>query len=202
LTYGLGFEIGPTPAGIHFAPARLSVALFGISAGTLLGTVVGAMQRLILRQWLSHLNWWVLGTAASWGIGLGIVELLGWRPIEDLFLLLTVLLFGAIIGLPDGVGMNWGIAGGFLMATAQWLILRQAFRRAGWWIVVSSVGSIVSWAIALPFGLRMTLILGQVLGLLALLASPLLIGAIIGILFGTITGLPLVLILRVPRQGI
>lgn len=82
------------------------------------GAVVGALQWLVLRRRMPQAGWWGLLSAAGWLAGLAIVALL--LPPQ------AGILAGPILGAGIGIG--------------QWLFLRRHLRRAGWWIVTSTLG--------------------------------------------------------------
>ena len=91
-----------------------------------LGSMIGGMQWLILRQQVSWANQWVAVNIAVWSLG----------AIANLF-----------IGLAGG----W-IIGLFSALVMQWLVLRQQFPRAHWWIIVSFFSRIVGISLSIPLG--------------------------------------------------
>ncbi len=86
----------------------------------------------------------------------------------------------AVAAVNVDVGWVLGVALlGTVLGVLQWLLLRGQFSRAGWWVLASSVG----WV----FGLPVVGILGA-----AMSAS----WAVIGAVYGTITGPVLVWLVR------
>ena len=85
---------------------------------------VSTVQGLLLWHHLKRVGWWVLSSTLAVTVVLGVtlVSPLSFSTEFSLFL-------------PTGAAI----------AVAQWLLLRQRLRRAGWWIVGSSIG----WAINL-----------------------------------------------------
>ena len=90
---------------------------------------MGALHWLILRRYLTDAFRWVWANIAAAAVGF----LLVW----------IVSLFDPLLGQVVGVGLYGTVAG-----TLQWLILRRQIPRAGWWVLVSSVG----WIVAIPIG--------------------------------------------------
>jgi hypothetical protein len=117
-----------------------------------LGVVIGVMQGIVLYPLVAQAGWWILASAVGWAVGQ----------------MLMVMIF------PTEVGVMAGAFLGAMLGLSQWLMLRQWFYRAGWWIVMSTLG----WA----------------LGLAGIL-GPSLVGAVVG----ATTGFTLELLLRHPR---
>ena len=130
----------------------------GVVQASLGGLAIAFAQSLMIRHSIS--SWrWVLATLLAWAtitaIGVGAV---GWIVPSTKVLPLRLL---------------WGIAlggvGGFVIGLAQWTAIKKSVASAWQWIFVSTV----SWAIAIPIGstvgivlLRLTrLFLGEVAGL-------------------------------------
>lgn len=129
----------------------------GVTQAALGGLAIALPQSLIFRQTVFSVKW-ILLTTLAWAIITAIgVGAVGWIVPASQFLP-SRLLFGAICGAICGLGIG----------LAQSLAIRQ--QEIGWlWIVVSSA----SWAVAIPLGSavgmilhRLTnLFLGEVLGL-------------------------------------
>jgi hypothetical protein len=115
------------------------------------GLVIGVLQWVVLRQRVLQAGWWILASTVGWAGG--------WAMVFAL--------------VPPDLGDLTGVVLGATMGTTQWLFLRGHFHRAGWWIVVSTLG----WTAGL-----------------ALLTGPLLVGAVAG----AVTGITLELFLRYP----
>jgi hypothetical protein len=108
-------------------------------ATVVIGLSMGALQWLLLKSRVKNAWLWIVATSFGWALGSFLILLL--LPEElDLF-------GGMILGLTTGI--------------AQWLVLREVLRMAGWWIVVS----LVAWTsgMALLPGLFLT---GVVAGLI------------------------------------
>ena len=115
------------------------------------GLMIGVFQWVVLRQRVPQVGWWVLASAAGWAGGWAIV----------------------IATVPPEIGILTGTVLGAAMGTLQWSYLRRHFHRAGWWIVISTLG----WTIGLAG------IMGQLL---------------VGAAVGAVTGIALELLLRYP----
>ncbi len=107
------------------------LALIGV------GLVIGLLQWVALRPHISRAGQWVVASAVGWAIG--------WAFI--------------VLFLPHQAGLFLGAVVGAALGLAQWLVLRQQFHRAGWWIVISTLG----WAAGLT-GLLGSLFVGTAVG--------------------------------------
>jgi len=160
------------------ALAGASTLLVGSIGGAALGASLGIAQWLVLRRHIRSAGWWVVastvGGIAGVALGMLLSDALGpligvaldgaARPrASDPRLLLSRAVAGA------GVGAVIGLA----LGGAQWLVLRQHVRSAGWWIGVSGFG----WMIGLSIG-------AGLLDLVGILGSLLLIGILSGVLTG------------------
>ncbi len=105
---------------------------FGTSVlGIVLGMAVGILQWLVLRRRVSGAGWWIFASAIG---GFAIFQ--------------AGLFFGfsteyessaALLGWAGVVALG-GVAAG----TLQWLVLRGQAARAGWWVLASTVGWVLS----------------------------------------------------------
>lgn len=107
--------------------------LTGALAGAVAGAVIGAAQWLVLRRRIANASWWIPATSLGFALGLGIGT--------------------AVVDAGTGVG-DLAISGaitGLAIGTAQFLVLRNASKRAWLWIptVAASwpVGWVTTWAI-------------------------------------------------------
>lgn len=116
------------------------------------GVAVAILQWLVLQGRLSRPWRWVLASTAGWTAG---------------YLLI-------VLAIPSELDFLNGIVFGLAFGLAQWVILRDELRFAGWWIVFSVIG----WTTGLT-----------------LLPGFLLTGAMAGLW----TGIALEVLLRVPR---
>jgi hypothetical protein len=97
----------------------------------LLGIALGIAQAVILRPYLHRTRAWALTTATCLWLGGSLAELAAFSGIAiGPSLALSALLLG------PGCG--------FL----QWLILRKEVARAGWWVLVQTLGWVVVFAVA------------------------------------------------------
>lgn len=119
------------------------------------GLFVAFFQWAVLLGRLDKAWRWILAGAMGWVIGWIIAYLIAPAGLE----IVTAMIIGAVLGM------------------AQWFILRQEFRWAGWWIVIS----MVAWStgIALFPGFLMT-----------------------GVTAGLVTGIALELLLRFGHRKI
>ena len=152
--------------------------LLGFSVfGIVLGTTVGLMQWIVLRQRLSGTGLWILASAVS---GLGIFQAGVFFGFSTSYESLAAL-FGWI-----GIVALAGLVTGIL----QWIVLKGRVSRAGWWVPASVVGWVLS-----------------VMGIRALPSgvddSDALWGMVMtGLVLGAATGGVLVWLLRQPAQEV
>jgi hypothetical protein len=97
-----------------------------VAAGAIL---VGVLQWLILRRYVTGAARWVL--AGLGAAAIGALFVLGVGRLD------------ADLGLITGTGLYGTLAG-----VLQWLVLRRQVARAGWWVLASTVG----WVVAVPVG--------------------------------------------------
>ena len=96
----------------------LSLVLFAVG-GAMAGSLLGTAQWLVLQGRFSQLGLWILATTVGFAVG----DAMGAEMSGAVALALT----GASVGI------------------AQWLILRRwQVSRAGWWVLASIAGSVVS----------------------------------------------------------
>ena len=138
------------------------------------GSLLGTAQWLILRRQLSWVGWWVLAVAAGEVIG----EVIGSRVgfIVDRYLVMGV---GA--ELSRAAFMAWCATEAVFVAAGQWLVLRQRVNQAGWWVLAAAAGWVVSYAT----GELVDEFVGEVTR-----------WAVVGSIYGIITGAMLVWLLR------
>jgi hypothetical protein len=80
-----------------------------------------------------------------------------------------------------------GVAFGVFLGFAQWLIIRRYLHHSVRWIVVTALGTTISWGVGIPIVLLLLFIYGSELGnidISALLKGILLLGAGIGLVVG------------------
>ncbi|MBU7586931.1 MAG: hypothetical protein KAF91_29455 [Nostoc sp. TH1S01] len=130
----------------------------GVAQASLGGLAIAFPQSLLIRHHILS-GRWVLATLLAWAtitaLGVGAV---GWIvPNTQTFSLRLIW------------GTTFGAVGGFIIGLAQWTAIRKSVASSWRWIFISAV----SWAIAVPIGaivgivlLRLTrLFLGEVVGL-------------------------------------
>jgi hypothetical protein len=168
---------------LAFVPLALVIPNLDLRLGRVLlpllaGFLVGFLQWLVLRPYLTRSVDWVMSGGAGWALGFAlgllVIESLGSNPLGAL---LGYLLFGLIVA-------------GF-----QWPVLRREIPNAWTWVIASSVG----WA-AGAF-LCQVLLTGLVTpeAMSPLLNSTVTAG-LTGLVAGGITGLALVWIVRRPDR--
>jgi hypothetical protein len=93
------------------------------------GILVGVAQWLVMRRYVNRAVRWV--PASLGAVALSALVFFG------------VGLFDADLGLIAGVGLYGTLAG-----VLQWLVLQREVTRAGWWVLASTVG----WVVSIPVG--------------------------------------------------
>jgi hypothetical protein len=89
------------------------------------GASIGIAQWLVLRRQVSRSGWWVLLSSLGFAVGwLVDVETTG------------------VVG-----DASTGVMVGASVGIAQWLVLRRQVSQAGWWVLASSVGFTVTFAV-------------------------------------------------------
>jgi hypothetical protein len=142
----------------------------------LIGPFLGIAQGIVLLNWRirSIFLGWILASSVGWAAGLAAVFTFG--------SVLSNLEIGNNSGSISGLLIS-SLVNGPLLGFSQWLILRGQVNGSGWWVISTTFGY--------AFGLMIALI--SVAGELGLY-SPYLGGAT-GLLFGTVTGITLMLLL-------
>ncbi len=105
----------------HIAEDYLAMYVLAPSMSLL----TGALQYVLLRQYLTRMGWWIFVTVAGWFLGALLIALPGWLGWTDALLNnldLILLLMGLAIGI------------------TQWSLLRRRLTRAGWWIAANVAG--------------------------------------------------------------
>lgn len=90
---------------------------YGALSGAAVGAAVGTAQWLLLRKHFSRAGWWVLATTAGFALFGAVGNILD----AEINLVLAFAMVGSVIGI------------------IQWLVLRQHFSQAGWWVVASAL---------------------------------------------------------------
>ena len=164
------------------------VALLGISFGT--------AQWLFLRQYLSQAGWWIVATVVGFAVG---VPVLAWlRPWPGLLAADPHSTVSEAAGYVGGWALDGAVLG-LAVGLAQWLLLRRHLPRAGWWVLATAVGWVLTTAArgSLDVVSDTSYLSGPAQ---VVLVIPLLV-TVVGAL-GLITGMSLVWLLRQPRPRV
>lgn len=151
----------------------------------LMGAVIGIFQWLVLRRWLKNSVLWIIVVGMGYVIAAHVsVPIILWDMYYNLNLpyelgrpfQLDEVIFGAVFGT--------------IMGSAQWIILRNYFHRAGWWIA----GSLAAWT------------LGRLVGELipfdwSWSGTGILYETVVNFIVAVVTGFVLVRILDRPQAG-
>ena len=115
--------------------------------GALLGTVVGAVQWLVLRRRLEKPGWWVPATIVSLAVGSAVGGTIMDRVSNAAAMdaRAGVVDYGMAAVLSVAASIVAGIVVGTVMGAAQWLVLQRRVEKAGRWVLVSVVGWAVGW---------------------------------------------------------
>jgi hypothetical protein len=177
LGFLIGFALASIITGDNIEIGVLR-GIFGYSMlGAGLGSMVGLMQRIVLRRYVSRSGWWVLASTAGFAVAFGggyvvAVVALGYSD-EGLGNLDMLLGYTVVVAI-----------GGAVTGILQWWVLRGKVSRAGWWVVASTVG----WGLSMVAAGIIEVVLAA--GFFAPPAA--------GVLLGGITGGALVWLLRQP----
>ncbi|MDE2837739.1 MAG: hypothetical protein OXL97_09595 [Chloroflexota bacterium] len=184
LATAAGFAVGGPIESVLGRSSGMLVVVY-VSVG---GTAAAALQWLALRRHIAHAGWWVatgiaggvvtgaagLVLGAAVGFGAGVVE--SFRAgVGD----------GARAGFATGVdaaGVAAAVLFGAAVGVVQWLVLQRQVAGAGWWMLACSVGWVVS-------------------GLSAGVTDSAAGWAVLGAVYGAITGCVLVWLLRRRADG-
>ncbi len=170
LATAIGWGVGG-PVGVALSSSK-NIIVTGYLGVALGGILAGALQWAVLRPQVNEAGWWVLASVAAAAVVGVLVFAIGALNV-DVGWVLGVALLGAVVGV------------------LQWLLLRGQFAHAGWWVVVSGVGWVVSGPVASTVGWVVGNPTSGVLGA-AVVGGWLVLGGV----FGGITGPVLVWLLR------
>ncbi len=130
---GWGWSLDPGSIGperlfemLPFLPPVNLPAFSGVAAG---GILVGVLHGLVLRRYLTQWPKWILASVAASAAFALVFFGVGWFD-ADLGFLLAIGLYGALAGV------------------LQWWVLRARVPRAGWWVLASALG----WLVSIPAG--------------------------------------------------
>ncbi len=99
------------------------VSVGDILGGISIGIVVGFLQSTQLKPWLTRKLWWTIASILGWPLAM----IWFGNPIQEINLLI---LFKYLLPIILGI--------------IQWFVLRRLIRRAGWWVLLSYFGLILS----------------------------------------------------------
>jgi hypothetical protein len=115
--------------GPHISLAR--TVTLGAGIGAYVGLLVSTLQWLTLRRYVTNGGWWIPATTAGCAAG-GVVG--------GFFYSMTARHIGPFdITLPSG-GIIESLAAGFILASFQWLVLRNWVRNARAWVMPITLG--------------------------------------------------------------
>ena len=191
LATAAGFAVGgPLESVLGRSSGMMGVVY--VSAG---GTAAAALQWLALRRHIAHAGWWI-ATGIAGGVVAGMIGLVvglvvgvgvgvGTGVVEGLAAgraggVATGIAEGTRAGIDAGAdiaGVATAILFGAAVGVVQWLVLQRQIAGSGWWILACSVGWVVS-------------------GLSAGITDSAAGWAVLGIVYGAITGCVLVGLLR------
>ena len=187
LATAAGFAVGGPMEAVLGRSSGMTVVVY-VSAD---GTAAAALQWLALRGHIAHAAWWVgtgiaggavagmIGLIVGIGVGAGtgVVEAIAAGRAEGAA---TGVAEGARAGFAAGAdiaGVATAILFGVAVGVVQWLVLQRQVAGAGWWILACSVGWVVS-------------------GLSAGVTDSGAGWAVLGAVYGVVTGCVLVWLLR------
>ena len=143
-----------------------------------LGLTLGIAQWFALRSYIHKASLWILATAIGFPLGLGIGMAVGFTTSQSIsdYSQANAILF-----------VTWSIGFVFGPGIAQWLVLRRQVKRASWWILANAIGLFIGFLPVVNVG-------GYKIGVVEAGVT----GALVGGIYGTITGIVLVWLLRNP----
>ena len=127
---------------------------------------IAVAQWLVIRRHIRGMGWlWMTFLGGSVGGSLS-----SWASFQ------LAITYGDAVDLIAMYGCMRGLTTGF----AQWFLLRQSFKRSGWWII----GTTASWYVSIMVGVLLMQTLGNFLTLT------------VGAIYGLLTGIILLLLFR------
>lgn len=128
----------------HFPTALYSIIYYAVP-GLLFGVAVGVTQWFVLRRRIARAGRWVWASIVGWTLGwLGHDLLWGawraWMGAPPRLPRASAAYVAAVLAcVVAGRAIAGAVAGG-----SQWLVLRRATRRAGWWVPASAAGAVLN----------------------------------------------------------
>jgi len=153
------------------------------------GLALGLAQWLIVRRYMPRAGWWAPATII--GVVLIVVVTIVAYETQD----------------PRNIWLKYesgGLLEGLVLGVAQWLVLRQHVRRAGWWVIASAIG----WLAVAFVGVLITASIARMIGPAAFGTGawwPMwrVDAAVLGSLYGALMGRVFVALLRAsPRPSV
>ena len=129
LSFILGASLpGATDGEVMSIGAQLTAApIFGVA-----GLILGVMQWFVLRMIGESYLSWIIATGTGWLVGYMLAVLLfALAPSQSNTFMGPLILFLAI-------GLSIGVA--------QWYILRTRYSATDWWILATTIATIIGWA--------------------------------------------------------
>ena len=179
LATAAGFSVGGPIEAVLGRSSGMMVVVY-VSAG---GTAAAVLQWLALRRHLSQVGWWVVTglvgsvTAAVIGLAAGVGAGVTTGVIEGLAEGVAKGMEAGINAGVDAAGVTTAVLFGAAFGAAQWPVLRRHVAGSGWWVLACGVGWVAS---------------GFAAGVTDSAAG----WAVLGAVYGTITGCVLVWLLR------
>jgi hypothetical protein len=131
--------------------------------GAVIGAVVGTAQWIVLQRRVYWSAWWVLASTVGMAIGMAMGEAIA-----------------RVVGATVGLAVIGAVVG-TVVGTAQWIVLQRQVYRSAWWVLASTMGMAMGYALAV-----------------AVDGEPVAGVAAIGLACGVVTGPPLVWLLEHP----
>lgn len=109
----------------------------------LTGPVLGIAQWLVIRSYIGHTGWWVIGSSVGWFLGI-------------LLNIMATGILNSIVQVLLAVGGLWEVfwlnlvnepVTAAVLGVSQWFVLRRHIQHAGRWILASAVGGAVHGAV-------------------------------------------------------
>ena len=179
LATAAGFSIGGPLESVLGRSSGMIVVVY-VSVG---GTAAAVLQWLVLRRRLSRAGWWVAtgiagaAIAAATGLAAGVGAGVATGIVEGLSKSVAEGMEAGIVAGTDIAGVTTAILFGTAVGAVQWPVLRRQVERAGWWVLACALGWVVS---------------GFSAGVTDTAAG----WAVLGAVYGAVTGCVLVWLLR------
>ena len=114
----------------------VGLLIHGAFFGAIIGTLMGIMQWCVLREYISRAGSWAAACTAGGAVGGLVYEAFARADLAEVTIARA---FGGVV-----LG---ALVGGFVAGAIQWLVLRQQVYRTGWWVLASTVGGAMAFAV-------------------------------------------------------